>query len=176
MQVQGQRCVQNTQKNYVITEKFRFFNSQTSHFALQCVERSWQTADYRAEKKRMVRGCVIFLPGPALFFCLALPGCSLARFAILLVHICIRIFPPERNSATQWITAHFSLSFRSVGSSYFHSMSVPTSAAEIRDRPRIDRRRGTREGEASPRPLQDNYYRVAEMVTWYGRMGIFLVP
>ena len=51
MQVQGQRCVQNTQKNYVITEKFRFFNSQTSHFALQCVERSWQTADYRAEKK-----------------------------------------------------------------------------------------------------------------------------
>ena len=108
----------------------------------------------------------MFLPGPASLSCLALPGCSLARFAILLVHICIRIFPPERNSATQWITAHFSLSFRSVGSSYFHSMSVPTSAAEIRDRPRIDRRRGTREGEASPRPLQDNYYRVAEMVTW----------
>ena len=156
----------------------------TQYFYHQCPAYSGTSSESAALRragvqrftKRFVGGCEMFLPGPASLSCLALPGCSLARFAILLVHICIRIFPPERNSATQWITAHFSLSFRSVGSSYFHSMSVPTSAAEIRDRPRIDRRRGTREGEASPRPLQDNYYRVAEMVTWYGHMGIFLVP
>ena len=41
--------------------------------------------------------------------------------------------PPERESAAaaaERITAHFSLSFRSVGSSYFHSMSVPTSSRD----------------------------------------------
>ena len=35
----------------------------------------------QSREKVFVRGCEIFLPGPAKLFCLALPGCSWARFA-----------------------------------------------------------------------------------------------
>ena len=37
----------------------------------------------QSREKRLVRGCEIFLPGPAYLLCLVLPGCNLAKFANL---------------------------------------------------------------------------------------------